>query len=65
MLQTKDFAQGIIAPTAEAKKAGKASGRAEETPKPPLAAGKFACKNLLSSIFTFVTLHNDFFSNFS
>ena len=65
MLQTTDFAQGIFAPTVEAKKAGKASRRAEETPKPPLAAGRTACKNWLSSIFTLVTLHNEFLSNLS
>ena len=47
------------------QKAGKASRRAEETPKPPLAAGRTACKNWLSSIFTLVTLHNEFLSNLS
>ena len=52
MLQAKDFAQGIFAPTAETKKAGKASRRAEETPWPPLAAGRTACENWLSFIFT-------------
>ena len=62
MLQTKDF---TFAPSAEAKKASKASRRAEETPKPPLAAGKTACKNWFLSIFTLVTLHNDFLSNLS
>ena len=61
MLQVKDFAQGnFFAPTAEAKKAGRASRRAEETPKPPLAAGRTACKNWLSSVFTLMTLHNEF-----
>ena len=64
MLQTKDFAQ-VIAPTAEAKKAGKSSRRAEETPNPPLATGRTSCKNRLSSIFTLVTLHNEFLSNLS
>ena len=62
MLQIKDFAQGVFAPTAEAKKAGKAGRRAEETSKPPLAAGRTACKNWLSSIFTLVDLHNELFS---
>ena len=55
----------LFAPTAEAKKAGKASRRAEKTPKPPLAAGRTACKNWLSSIFTSVTLHNEFHRNLS
>ena len=36
--------EAFFAPTAEAKKAGKASRRAEETPKPPLAAGKLLVK---------------------
>ena len=34
-----------FAPTGEAKKASKASRRAEETPKPSLATGRTACKN--------------------
>ena len=34
-----------FASAAEAKKAGKASRRSEETPKPLLAAGRTACKN--------------------
>ena len=63
MLRPKISLKASFAPTAEAKKAGKASRRAEETPKPPLAAGRTACKNWISSIFTLVTLHNEFFRN--
>ena len=63
--QKKNSLKAPFAPTGEAKKAGKASRRAEETPKPPLATGKTACKNWLSSIFTLVTLHSDFLRNLS
>ena len=65
MLKPKISLKASFAPTAEAKKAGKASKRAEETSKHPLAAGRTACKNWLSSIFALVILHNEFLSNLS
>ena len=49
-----------FAPTAEAKKASKASRQAEDTTRPLLAAKRTACKNWLSFIFPIVTLFKDF-----
>ena len=44
MLQTRTSLKAFFAPTAEAKKAGKASRRAEETPRHLLLPGELLIK---------------------